>query len=235
MELVINTMRLALLAIALFVSLAVTSVSAVSDDNVPILPIATAYIYPNNPPTLIPAGQDVEFLVSFSNKAHVHLNLTSLEGSVNSPLNFNQYIQNFTVAKYDTVVAPGREATLKYSFRPDIGLVGRKFQVCHVLTYRTGQYIMDKTVFNSTVIFTEPNSSLFDSTSLLLLFQLLSMIAIGGFFAMKELEKRGLLSFGSKAEIKPTKASKPEDWLPGSFFAADKKADSPKSPKKKRN
>ena len=175
-------------------------------------------------------------MVSFANKAHVHLNITTIQGTVNSPLSFYQFIQNFTATSYDTLVAPGKEATLKYTFRPDIGLVGRKFQLSHMLSYRTGQYVMYKSVFNSTVLFTEPSSGIFDSTSFLLLFQLLSMITVGGFFAMKELEKRGLLNLGSKVDAKVTKVSKPEDWLPGSFFAAEKKIDSPKSPKaKKRN
>ena len=173
----------------------------------------------------------VDILVTFSNQAHVHLNLTSIQGSVNSPIAFNSYIENLTAVEYDTLVAPGKEATLKYTFKPNAALVGRKFQLAHVLTYKTGQYVMHKTVFNSTVNFTEPRTSLFDSTTLLLLIQLLGIISVGGFYGMKELEKRGLLKLDKK-EVKEVKTRKPEDWLPGSFMAAqDKSFDAPRSPK----
>ena len=203
---------------------------AVSDDNVPVLPVETAYIFPNNLPQHVPAGEDVEMLVTFSNKAHVHLNVTSVRGSVNSPLAYGVYLQNFTTAEYDTLIAPGKEATVKYTFKPNAGLIGRTMQLSHVLTYKTGQYVMEKTVFNSTVSFAEPAGGLFDSTSLLLLFQLLSMLSVGGYFGLKELEKRGLikLSDGEKKVVNP---GKPEDWLPGSLKAAqDRAADAPKAP-----
>ena len=173
----------------------------------------------------------VDLLITFSNQAHVHLNLTSVHGYVNSPISYNLSIENLTAVDYDTLVAPGKEATLKYTFKPDAALIGRKFQLSHVLTYKTGQYVMYKTVYNSTVVFTEPMTSLFDSTTLLMLIQLLGIISIGGFYGMKELEKRGLIKLSDK-EVKEVKTRKPEDWLPGSFMAAqDKSFDAPKSPK----
>lgn len=211
-----------------------------SDENVPVLPVETAYVFPNNLPQLVPAGEEVDMLITFSNKAHVHLNVTSVRGSVNSPLAYAVSLQNFTAAEYDTLIAPGKEATVKYTFKPDAGLIGRTMQLSHVLTYKTGQYMMEKTVFNSTVSFSEPTSGLLDSTGLLLLLQLLSMLSVGGYFGLKELEKRGFIKL-SETEAKVVNPGKPEDWLPGSFTAAqDRAADAPKSPKspaksKKRN
>ena len=48
-----------ILALAVLLLTGAVAAHANADENTPILPIDTAFVYPNNPPKQIPAGQEV--------------------------------------------------------------------------------------------------------------------------------------------------------------------------------
>eukprot|EP00951_Prasinocladus_malaysianus_P015737 scaffold121304_cov43-Prasinocladus_malaysianus.AAC.1 len=78
-------------------------------------------------------------------------------GSLNSPLDFGIYVQNFTLTNYGLKVDPDGQASLLYKFRPDAALHPREFTVALTVFYTTSQGAMStSTFFNSTIEIVEP-------------------------------------------------------------------------------
>ena len=58
-------------------------------------------------------------------------------GSINSPIDFGIYVQNFTYQEYGRVSNPGSQMTLKYGMTPDPALHPRDFTVALTVFYKS--------------------------------------------------------------------------------------------------
>lgn len=183
----------------------------------------------------LPAGNLVELLVGFTNKAESDFVLESLDASFRYAMDFNFYIQNFSTVTYNKIVKPKHEATLAYSFIPSENLAGRPFGFNINLNYRDANGVgFSEAVYNETVQIIELDDGLDGETIFLYVFLTACVILalVGG--------QQLLSSFGRKSRPSTTRkppvemgTSNPNnvdyDWLPKETLNRINK--SPRTPK----
>jgi hypothetical protein len=64
----------------------------------------------------MPIGKTITVLCHFSNNGDFPYNVTAIMGSLNSPVDFGYYIQNYSYKPVGLIVRSGEEATLEYQF-----------------------------------------------------------------------------------------------------------------------
>jgi hypothetical protein len=79
--------------------------------------IETSFYYPKYSLNKMPIGEIVTILCHFSNDNEIPFNVTAIMGSLNSPFDFNFYIQNYTYKPLGIIVQPGTEVTFEYQFQ----------------------------------------------------------------------------------------------------------------------
>lgn len=187
--------------------------------------IETVFVFPKHPDTVpkLPAGDAVEVVVGLHNGASQPYNITAIMGSLNSPLDFGIYVQNFTHQTYGLQVEPDSEASVLYSFRPDPSLHPREFTVALTMFYTDGASQMSATTFfNNTIEIVEPPRTV-DGEILFLWALLLGAI---GFAVYKAYAFVGKFIFKGKSKKKTTAAPADlttDDWLEGTAIAAERK------------
>jgi len=189
-----------------------------------------------------PAGILVKFLVGFTNKGDKDFVVESMDASFRYPQDYSFYIQNFTAARYERMVEPGRQATFEYGFTPSESFSARPFGLTINLNYKDaeGNYFQDA-VFNETINVTEPDEGLDGETFFMYVF--LAAVAVLLLVGAQQL----LTSFGKKRLSKPrqtvelgtqNKGDIDFDWIPKEALEDLNKSPrrSPKqSPGRKRN
>jgi len=196
--------------------------------------VETAYVFVDNAKKSFPAGELASVLMSFSNTGEETLNVTGIMGSINSPMDFGIYVQNFTYHPYGRVANPGTQMTLEYGLKPDVALHPRDFTIALTVFYESKDSGTSyaTTFFNDTVAIAEPKSS-FDLQTLTLYLSMLGIIgAIGNRFygsvakkiTPKPTAKKSSTSSGSDAN----------EWLKGTSADPTKKSKSDSSAKQRR-
>lgn len=207
-------------------------------------PDADTFIHFTKPTTGydFPAGFLVKFLVGFTNKGDKEFTVESMDASFRYPQDYSFYIQNFTAARYERLVEPGRQATFEYGFAPSESFSARPFGLTINLNYKDaeGNFFQDA-VFNETINVTEPDEGLDGETFFLYVF--LAAVAVLLLVGAQQL----LTSFGKKRLSKPrqtielgtqNKGDIDFDWIPKEALEELNKSPrrSPKqSPGRKRN
>eukprot|EP00798_Chlamydomonas_sp_ICE-L_P028292 gene28292-31402_t len=114
--------------------------------------ITTGYFFPNHPTKKFTAGKPVDVVLGIRNDASEAYNVTSILGSLNSPMDFRMHIQNFTQQVYLQTIAPGQDLSFEYTFLPDYRLEARDFTVALTVVYSNSkQQFFSTTFFNNTV------------------------------------------------------------------------------------
>lgn len=124
----------------------------------------------NNLIVELPGGVLVEFLVGFRNKGPQDFVVESLDASFRYPMDFNFYIQNFSVIAFNKEISPSKEATFAYSFMPSETFAGRPFGLNINLVYRDGlgnRFQVQFTLINLPLSLLSQENALLDTTDLL--------------------------------------------------------------------
>jgi hypothetical protein len=115
--------------------------------------LTTAIYFPDHPTKQFPAGDIITAVISAHNDNTKAYNLTAIVASLNSPMDFSMYIQNFTHRVYFEELPPGEERTLEYKFQLAQQVPTRDFQVAIHLIYEdvgsSGYY--SNVAFNATI------------------------------------------------------------------------------------
>lgn len=166
------------------------------DDDKPLKPSpdADTYLLFTKPGTQdLPAGEQVKLLVGFTNKGSVDFVVDSMDASFRYPQDYNFFIQNFTVARFNRAVEPNREATFAYTFTPSETFNARPFGLTINLNYKDAEgNLYQDAVFNETVQVVEPDEGLDGETFFLYIF--LAAVAVLLLVGAQQL----LASFGKK-------------------------------------
>jgi translocon-associated protein subunit alpha len=205
-------------------------------------PDADTYILFTKPSgTDFPAGDMVKFLVGFTNKGDKDFVVDSMDASFRYPQDYSFYIQNFTVARFDRVIEPSRQATFEYVFTPSETFNARPFGLTINLNYKDAEgNIFQDAVFNDTVQIVEPDEGLDGETFFLYVF--LAAVAVLLLVGAQQL----LSGFGKRRLSKPkpiemgtqNKGDIDYEWLPKETLQEINKSPrrSPgKSPGRRRN
>lgn len=162
-------------------------------------------------------------MVGFHNGASTAYNISAIMGSLNSPLDFGIYVQNFTHQAYGIQVDPDGEASVLYTFRPDAALHPREFQVALTVFYTSSQGQMSSTTFfNSTVEIVEPPRSI-DGEILFLWFLLFSAVGFAGYKTYQVISKFLGISGKGKKKAAPPADLTSDEWLQGTAIYAERK------------
>ena len=142
--------------------------------------VLTAGVFPNENPGKLRfgIGKQVDALVGIVNNGQEAINVTAIMGSLNSPFDFNYYIQNFTDFTYNTIVQEEEEASFHYRFQTASNLDPVDYQVALTIFYENDDELFSHTFFNGSVSFYE-DSALVDVEAL--------FKKVGGFAAVAAL------------------------------------------------
>ncbi|XP_063706698.1 translocon-associated protein subunit alpha [Culicoides brevitarsis] len=167
----------------------------------------------------LPGGVPVEFLVGFANKGEDDFVVETLEASFRYPMDFNYFIQNFSAIVYNTVVKPGHDATISYSFVPSDTFAGRPFGLNIALNYRDANGIQyTEAVFNETIHITEVDDGLDGETFFLYVFLaaiVVLLLVLGQQFLGSVGKKRRSTTQRKQVETGTNNANDVDyDWLP---------------------
>jgi len=161
--------------------------------------------FPNHPEKRFPVGTRTTLLLGVHNIGKTPFNISYIYANLHSPFDFSYYIQNFTVRQYNTIILPGEQATIDYTFIPDKSLEPLDFWFsAHVIYNDTvEQEMYFTTFFNGTIeLIEKPTEYNFRRIFTIFLF-----IAIAGIVA-QFLFQRSSLSKPSKN----TSQSGPAEW-----------------------
>lgn len=102
-------------------------------------------------------GDEVTILCKFSHKLSKVVNVTGLMGSLNSPVNFNYYLQNFSYDAESYTATAYEDVTFDYTFKIADTLDAGQWQVAVTLFYQVGRYLYATTFYNQTITLVHPS------------------------------------------------------------------------------
>ncbi|DBA82944.1 hypothetical protein WJX77_012184 [Trebouxia sp. C0004] len=117
----------------------------------PLSGVDSQHWFPDNPGSRFTVGEAVDVVIGLHNSAGEVFNVTHIAGSINAPQAFQYYVQNFTFQPYNSQLKPGEQASLHYTFKPDIYLPVQEWQLSLTAYLRTEKGFFCNTFFNSTV------------------------------------------------------------------------------------
>ncbi|XP_022080307.1 translocon-associated protein subunit alpha-like [Acanthaster planci] len=198
--------------------------------------VETTLLFTKNADKEIPVNKLIQILVGFTNNGKQNYMVENIHASLRYPQDFSYYIQNFTSREYNTLIEPGKEATLEYIFQASESLALRPFGFVMELHYKDaeGNPFMDA-VFNDTVQFIEQDEGLDTETFFLYVFlvALVVLLVVGA--------QQLVVSLGKKRKVaKPVVETGTQnhtdidyDWIPKENIAVKKSPSPRKSPRRR--
>jgi len=190
--------------------------------------LTTAIYFPDHPTKQFPAGDIITAVISAHNDNTKPYNLTAIVASLNSPLDFSMYIQNFTHRVYFEELPAGEERTLEYKFQLAPQVPTRDFQVAIHLIYEdvgasSGYY--SNVAFNATIEVVE-KPKLVDMEGIFMYLMIIAALGGSGYWIFANATDK----LGVKKSIKKSKkgdgkaASFDEDeWIKGTSYDVHQK------------
>jgi len=128
-----------------------------TDMPLPSPEVLAAGLFPNEDPASprFAIGEPVDAVVGLVNNGQEAINVTMIMGSLNSPFDFNYFIQNFSGYNYNTIVQEGEEFSFHYRFQTAINLDPVDYQVALTVFYENEDELFSHTFFNASVNFYE--------------------------------------------------------------------------------
>ena len=103
----------------------------------------------------------MDVMVGLVNEGQEPINVTNIAGSLNSPYDFNYYMQNFTQVPYNAIIHEDEELTLRYQFKPMSTLdLNVEYTIALTAFYENDEELFSETFFNGTVTFYESGSTM---------------------------------------------------------------------------
>jgi len=180
----------------------------------------------------IPAGEEVEMLVWFSNQAPAPMNIHGIFAALQSNMDSSRFIQNFTPRGLNLVVEPNTEASISYKFRPSEYLTPMPYRFFSLIEYSDeDKQRYFNVLFNETLGFGEANVA-FD-VELIMTYLLIIGFFVGcGYLVYSCVAKKTMKSKGKKAAKSDEPVPHEEnEWLEGTSARKSSK----KSKKEKAN
>lgn len=170
-------------------------------------------------------------LCGFSNNGDKSFNITTLKGSLNSPMDY-QYIQNFSDLTPFSEIKEGDQGTLYYRFFPDPQLEPREYMLTLTVDYIDADKEEYQTVyFNQTVELIESQSA---QDSRAWFGRCLMLVVLGGLAFGGNLLAKRFAGKKSKAPAPaaPKATSGANEWLQDTMVAGGSRGGSGKKTKK---
>jgi hypothetical protein len=119
--------------------------------------VITAHFFTESPHTMA-VGKETTVVIGLINNGEHSINITRAMGSLNSPANFDMYVQNFTMRGYQPQVEipAGEERAVEFTFTPREDIEPVDFIVCLTVFYEDDEETFSSQFFNQTVKFYEP-------------------------------------------------------------------------------
>jgi len=182
----------------------------------------------------IPAGEDIEMIVWFSNQVPIPMTVNGIFAALQSSMDSSRFIQNFTPRGLNLRVEGNTETSISYKFHPSEYLTAMPYRFFSIIEYSDeNKQRYFNVLFNETLGFGEANVA-FDVELIM------TYLVIVGFFA-----GCGYLIYScvatktsGKTKVKKTKQPSEEvpheenEWLAGT--SARKSGGSSPAPKKKK-
>eukprot|EP00879_Flechtneria_rotunda_P001297 GHRR01001446.1.p1 GENE.GHRR01001446.1~~GHRR01001446.1.p1 ORF type:complete len:247 (+),score=60.42 GHRR01001446.1:128-868(+) len=220
------------LALLLAVSALVAGVSTQPSELLNNLPppgpgLSTAYYFPEHTTKQFPAGDVITAVISAHNDNSKPYNLTAVVASLNSPMDFSMYIQNFTHQVYFLELPPNEERSIEYKFRIAPQVPTRDFSVAIHLIYEDidSKGFYSSTVFNGTVEIVE-KPKLIDTEGLFMYAMILGTFGLIGYWAFANASDRlGMKKTVKKARAGNTKVAvfNEDEWIKGTPYDVEKR------------
>lgn len=181
--------------------------------------VSTTYYFPEHTPKVFPAGDKIKIVLGIHNDAVEPYNITAIMGSLNSPMDFRIYVQNFTQQVYFEPVQPGEELSVEYVFRPDPNLSPRDFIVALTVFYEDPKNTYySTTFFNQTIEIVELPKA-FDTDLLFMCMTLCGLCGVAAYFASQYLSSFSLFKSSKKSRKTDTnKSDNQDEWLAGTMY-----------------
>uniref|UniRef100_A0A7S0WKU2 Translocon-associated protein subunit alpha n=1 Tax=Pyramimonas obovata TaxID=1411642 RepID=A0A7S0WKU2_9CHLO len=179
--------------------------------------VETTFVFPDNPKQFLTSGEEAEILCGFYNGGDVPLNVTRLAGSINSPMDFRVYVQNWTSPMYNTVVPPDTQGSFSIKIKPDLNLQARDFIVALTAFYESDGEMYSSTFFNGTVYVVE-SAGFLDMETFFMYFFIVAVVGLIAGAIFKALQSAGVVKKKSKArkvETGTRGAVDENEWLKG--------------------
>lgn len=189
--------------------------------------VSTGFVFPTYPTKAFPAGKMADVVLGIRNEGSETYNISMIAGSLNSPVDFNVHLQNFTQLGYGQVIKPGEELSLEYKFLPDPRLEPRDFIVALTAFYVDSQgKWYSSTFFNETINIVEVKKIVdWELLFLILLFAIgISGIAYGVYaytvsVGWVKSQKKRTRSRRPAGEAPPVmSAEDQQDWIKGTPY-----------------
>uniref|UniRef100_A0A0N5ASZ9 Translocon-associated protein subunit alpha n=1 Tax=Syphacia muris TaxID=451379 RepID=A0A0N5ASZ9_9BILA len=166
-------------------------------------------------------GKLVRFLAGFRNNGEKDFIIRYCETSFRYPQDYSYYIQNFTAAYYNRLVAPKQEGTFDYAFFPSEQFMGRPLGLVVELHYEDSdgtQFI--STLFNETLTIIEDDSNFNTETGFLYVLLALAVVLLllaGQHFLSKLTRRHGMAKSRQSQPVEVGTSNKNEvdfEWIP---------------------
>jgi len=177
----------------------------------------------------LPVGAVIKFLVGFCNKGDKEFVVDTMDVSFRYPMDYTFFIQNYTDAVYNRVVAPKTESTFEYSFIPSEAYAGRPLALSINLRYSdTNKTQFVNSVYNETVILFEDESAFNPETGFLYVVFgciFLLLLVLGQQFLSKMRKKHGMTKRSAPIEMGTSKNGGVDyDWIPKELLQPSNKS-----------
>ncbi|XP_033103840.1 translocon-associated protein subunit alpha-like [Anneissia japonica] len=184
----------------------------------------------------LPVSKPIQLLIGFSNKGSKDFILDTVQASLRYPQEFSYHIHNFSTIAYNTVVEPGKEATLEYQFQVYEVFATRAFGFVVELFYKDEENnLFFDAVFNETITMIEIDEGLDTETFFMYVF--LGALVILCLFGIQQL----FASFGKKRKTSPKPVEMGTqnhddvdmDWIPKEALIQKKTPSPRRSPRRR--
>jgi len=164
----------------------------------------------------IPAGEDIEMVVWFSNQASYPMKLHGIFAALQSSMDPSRFIQNFTPRGLNNVIVDsGTEASVSYKFHPSEYLTPMPYRFFSIIEYtdEKDQHYYN-VLFNETLPFSEANVA-FDFELIMTYLILIGIVVGSGYLIYNCIANKA-----SKSKSKNAAKSEPvphdqNEWLVG--------------------
>jgi len=179
----------------------------------------------------IPAGEEIEMIVWFSNQVSAPMNIHGIFAALQSSMDSSRFIQNFTPRGLNLVVEGNTETSISYRFRPSEYLTAMPYRFFSIIEYSD----QDKqryfnVLFNETLGFSEANVA-FDVELIMTYLVIIGFFAGCGYLIYSCVVSKT----GGKGKKSSKKSDEPIPHEENEWLAGTSATQSMKSSKKKNN
>jgi hypothetical protein len=115
--------------------------------------LISSYYFPDVLDDKFPVGKTSIVLCHLTNESPFSLNITAIMGSLNNPMNFANFIQNYTYKPFGVIVKSGEEITLSYQFEIHKDVFPAEYALSATVFYENNREAFSTTFLNQVFCF----------------------------------------------------------------------------------